>query len=155
MREDSLRKSALRLLACYGKGQSHKQITERQLDVQAARAAKLTMGLRHPGMMLLDDPVGTGKTPVSLCVAKLLFDESQIDHALVVTPSAVSYTHLKIEAKSILELCRPPDGYTFVRGAWATHDLDLLTVSEYIAPALVGSEMCIRDSCGTDPSSSQ
>ena len=46
---------------------------------------------------------------------------------------------IKIEAKSILELCRPPDGYTFVRGAWATHDLDLLTVSEYIAPALVGS----------------
>ncbi len=46
---------------------------------------------------------------------------------------------VKIEAKSILELCRPPDGYTFVRGAWATHDLDLLTVAEYIAPALVGS----------------
>ncbi len=87
MREDSLRKSARRLLACYGKGQSHQQITERQLDVQAERVAKLTMGLRHPGMMLLDDPVGTGKTPVSLCVAKLLFDESQIDHALVVTPS--------------------------------------------------------------------
>lgn len=46
---------------------------------------------------------------------------------------------IKVEARSILDLCRPPDGYTFVRGAWATHDLDLLTVSEYVAPALVGS----------------
>lgn len=87
MREDSLRKSARKLLEDYRTAQSAKRITLPQLDLQAERAAKLTMGLRHQGMMLLDDPVGTGKTPVSLCVAKLLFDNSQIDHALVVTPS--------------------------------------------------------------------
>lgn len=48
-------------------------------------------------------------------------------------------SQFSIGTHSLLELCRPPDGYTFVRGAWATHDLDLVTVSDYVAPALVGS----------------
>lgn len=45
----------------------------------------------------------------------------------------------KLDSCSLLDLCQPPSGYIFVRGAWATHDLDLLAVSELIAPALVGS----------------
>lgn len=44
-----------------------------------------------------------------------------------------------IEMRSLLELCQPPKEYTFVRGAWATHDLDMVTVSDYLAPALTGS----------------
>lgn len=87
MREDYVKRSALALLENYGKRQPHTLVTAQQLDVQAVRATKLTMGLRRPGMMLLDDPVGTGKTPVSLCVAKLLFERCEIDYALVVAPS--------------------------------------------------------------------
>ncbi len=87
MREEQLRKSALKLLTAYGAQGATSQVTAAQLEVQANRAAKLTMGLRRPGMMLLDDPVGTGKTPVSLCVASLLFSQGEIDYALVVAPS--------------------------------------------------------------------
>ena len=48
-------------------------------------------------------------------------------------------SQMPIEVRSLLELCQPPKDYTFVRGAWATHDLDLVTVSDYLAPALTGS----------------
>lgn len=88
MREGSLRKQALRLLEsyCTALGKQH-QVTPQQIGVQSCRASALTMGLRAPGMMLLDDPVGTGKTPISLCVARLLFDNKEIDYALVVAPN--------------------------------------------------------------------
>ena len=46
---------------------------------------------------------------------------------------------LIIGGRSLLSLCEAPEGFTFVRGAWATHDLDLLAVSDHIAPALAGS----------------
>jgi superfamily II DNA or RNA helicase len=87
MREDSLHKRAKALLRSYGQKSGNTKVTERQVDVLSGRAAQLVMGLRRPGMMLLDDPVGTGKTPVSLCVAKLLFEHAEIDYALVVSPS--------------------------------------------------------------------
>lgn len=50
-----------------------------------------------------------------------------------------SSSTIKMQTRSLLDLCAPPDGYTFVRGAWATHDLDMITVSDYLAPALTGS----------------
>lgn len=88
MRENELQRRALQLLKGYCSAQGERcQVTTEQLEVQADRAAALTMGLRAPGMMLLDDPVGTGKTPVSLCVAKLLYEKTEIDHALVIVPS--------------------------------------------------------------------
>ena len=88
MREDSLKKSALQWLKKYRSAQAHHTlVTTSQIELQAARVTKLVIGLRAPGMMLLDDPVGTGKTPVSLCVARMLFDQGEIDHALVVAPS--------------------------------------------------------------------
>lgn len=88
MREKDLKKRARQLLEEYCLAQGERcQVTARQIEVQADRAAALTMGLDAPGMMLLDDPVGTGKTPVALCVAKLLYEQKEIDYALVVVPS--------------------------------------------------------------------
>lgn len=40
--------------------------------------------------------------------------------------------------RSLLDLCRPPDGFRFVRGAWATHDLAMEEVADWVAPALTG-----------------
>jgi superfamily II DNA or RNA helicase len=62
-------------------------IGEEHLQAQAAQAAALVGRLEAPGTQILGDPVGTGKTAVSLAAARLLLDDGAVDHLLVVAPN--------------------------------------------------------------------
>ena len=57
------------------------------LEVQSERVAELLPELKKPGSMILGDPVGTGKTAVTLTAIRLLFDENMLRFALIVAPS--------------------------------------------------------------------
>jgi hypothetical protein len=41
------------------------------------------------------------------------------------------------EVESVLDLCRPPDGYQFVAGVWLAHDVNMEMVADTVAPILV------------------
>lgn len=70
----------------------HTPLTTKQSNVQVARAVTTAERLRRSGVLILNDPVGTGKTVVALAAARLLLDAVlgrawSIDKVLVIAPS--------------------------------------------------------------------
>jgi superfamily II DNA or RNA helicase len=70
----------------------HTPLNKRQVDVQVTRAIDIASRLRYPGLVVLNDPVGTGKTIVALTAARLLLDgtlgkATAIRRVLIVTPN--------------------------------------------------------------------
>jgi len=63
-------------------------ISPKLIDYQAERALELARKLDSRGAVLLDDPVGTGKTVVALATAAQLLDSGKVDRVLVVAPNA-------------------------------------------------------------------
>ncbi len=70
----------------------HTKLNKRQTNVQVTRAINIASRLREPGLVVLNDPVGTGKTIVALTAARLLLDgtlgkATAIRKVLIVTPN--------------------------------------------------------------------
>lgn len=90
MREQTVRSGARACLEQYREAiKAHLGrvcVSDEHIELQAERAAALALALRNPGAVLLDDPVGTGKTPIALTVATLLLEHA-VEYALVVVPS--------------------------------------------------------------------
>jgi len=57
------------------------------IEYQAERAVALAEKLSVSGAVVLDDPVGTGKTAVSLVTAELLLSWGKVDRILVIAPN--------------------------------------------------------------------
>jgi hypothetical protein len=68
-------------------GREPATIPPKLVRYQAERALELARKLGPRGAVLLDDPVGTGKTVVALSAAALLLDKRTIDRVLVVAPN--------------------------------------------------------------------
>ncbi len=61
---------------------------QRLVAAQAARAAELVERVRRARAVLVDDPVGTGKTVVALAAAARLCRNHTVDRILIVAPNA-------------------------------------------------------------------
>lgn len=65
----------------------------RRLEIMAGRALECATRLTKPGLLVLNDPVGTGKTLIALCAAGLLLHgdlgaASAVTKVLIVAPNA-------------------------------------------------------------------
>lgn len=68
-------------------------MSDERLQVQAKRAAIVADRLRRPAVVILNDPVGTGKTIVALAAARLLLDQwpvvtERVERVVIVAPNA-------------------------------------------------------------------
>jgi len=68
-------------------------LTDDRLLLQAARSALVAHRLRGPGVLILNDPVGSGKTVVALAAARLLLDQwpnvaQRVSRVVIVAPNA-------------------------------------------------------------------
>jgi hypothetical protein len=79
---------ARRWLAEYAKKSNAADMSEELLSVQARRAALIKTRLGAGTALLLPDPVGTGKTAVTLVAAGMLLEAGAIRRVLVVVPNA-------------------------------------------------------------------
>lgn len=98
----TLRRQAESLIAMYGtaafkdtqrRGPST-QLSGPQQQVQVERCLEIaTKRLQKPGLLVLNDPVGTGKTVVALAAASLLLEQvapsQRVNRVLIVAPNAV------------------------------------------------------------------
>jgi hypothetical protein len=79
------------VIECYAAQQSRQLPTrgrDRLIDAQARRAAELVSRVRTGRAVLVDDPVGTGKTVIALAAAARLLRSRTVDRVLVVAPNA-------------------------------------------------------------------
>lgn len=73
-------------------GKRHTKLDKTQITVQVNRAIEAAARLRGPDLVVLNDPVGTGKTIVALTAARILLDgtlgaSTSIRRVLIVTPN--------------------------------------------------------------------
>ncbi len=74
-------------------GTPRKRLCQARLEIMAGRAVECASRLKKPGLMVLNDPVGTGKTLIALCAAGLLLhgdlgSASAVTKVLIVAPNA-------------------------------------------------------------------
>jgi hypothetical protein len=94
-----------RVIEHYSQSQQRKvssKLRRRLVSCQAERAAELVVGVRTGRSVLVDDPVGTGKTVVALAAAARLLQSRSVDRVLVVAPNTVVADQWEQRARDIL-----------------------------------------------------
>ena len=79
-------------VACARRRSIPDPLPEESMRLQAGRAAYIATRLRTPGLLVLNDPVGTGKTIVALAAATVLMEappgsDARVDKVIVVAPN--------------------------------------------------------------------
>lgn len=122
----------------YGRHQARQLPARRRARIverQAERAAHLVAAVRSGNAVLVDDPVGTGKTVVTLAAAARLLDLGWIDRVLVVAPNVTVAHQWEERARSANQGIRyfqrvARDG----RGPWQQGMLRAVTRSKLTGP---------------------
>ena len=73
---------------CQGSPDGGRFVSRKLIRYQARRAQYVATTLAKPGVLVLNDPVGTGKTVIALTAARLLFGRGHINHVVIVAPEA-------------------------------------------------------------------
>jgi hypothetical protein len=130
---------ALRVIRLYAQAASDKggqALGEGKLALQARRSACIAHRLRQPGLLVLNDPVGTGKTIVALAAGKVLLDRGHrqaagVDRLVIVAPSD---TIARAWAKRARQAGLNPRSSHGHGGAAPDRRIDIVTTSELAKP---------------------